>query len=92
MGHGVYEVVVHSVGRELLILISIWNRLGLAGRNRQRTVHVRTISGEIATEYQSRMTEGMDVTELIRLVDQIVIPYHSGAVCVSTSLLRSRIT
>ncbi|EER03135.1 26S proteasome regulatory subunit rpn-1, putative [Perkinsus marinus ATCC 50983] len=36
---------------------------------------MKTISGEIATEYQSRMTEGMDVTELIRLVDQIV-PYN----------------
>ncbi|EER07356.1 26S proteasome regulatory subunit RPN1, putative [Perkinsus marinus ATCC 50983] len=54
-------------------------RYRLAGTNEDITKwgmeFMKTISGEIATEYQSRMTEGMDVTELIRLVDQIV-PYN----------------
>ncbi|KAF4671856.1 26S proteasome non-ATPase regulatory subunit 2 [Perkinsus chesapeaki] len=54
-------------------------RYRLAGTNKDITKwgmeFMRTISGEIATEYHNRISEGQDVTELINLVDQIV-PYN----------------
>ncbi|KAF4707495.1 26S proteasome non-ATPase regulatory subunit 2, partial [Perkinsus olseni] len=54
-------------------------RYRLAGTNKDITKwgmeFMKTISGEISAEYQSRIADGKDVTELITLVDQIV-PYN----------------